>query len=431
MDLKYIEVLALDFCGILLELLSIFISCRIIAGKHKIFTGYKKIAVLSVFAVKAATIFMPIPIVNLSATVICTFIVAFFIYKITVIKIIFMEAVFMALMYVGDMITTMILMQIFDSSYSQTIEVSLYRITGVFISILTNDGLVIAASFVLRRKIRDLPPKYWLFTVMCPFLSYAVLFIIDLILMHSDIMNPLFLIIPIIIFLYLNYIVFDFFDTYSKNIEYRSMKIADEQSRENYKILEETENEVRILRHDLNNHINVMERLSEQQDMTELRKYIAEMKASVERTSSYIYTKNQALDSIINIKARKAENNGLKFSVKIEDNIDIKINPMDIVTVLGNALDNAIEANRLGGFVAVDIHENNSYLAFKITNSAKEPKQSAAGYETSKQDKKNHGFGMRSIKNTVKKYNGDIHTEYKNDIFYLDIFMENMSFVPK
>lgn len=424
-------ILILDFVGIIIELLLLYLACFIVSGEKNIFEGKKKIAVVATLLIKVSTIFMPIMQINVTATILCLFIIAVFVYNISAWKAIFMVATFMSLFNVSDLITTLIMTRIFADDYSQMAINPSYRITGVFLSNIINFGLIIIASFIFRKKVKDLPLRYWIFAFVCPVLSYGILLMIDTLMIHSNLSNPLYVIIPVIVFLYLNYIVFDFFETYSKSLEYESMKIADAQSRENYKILEESENEIRILRHDLKNHISVMDLLADREDINSLKEYISQMKVQTENASAYIYTKNQALDSIVNIKMRKAENHGIKFIAKVERDIEIKINPMDLATLIGNALDNAIEGNDCSkeAFIELDICENNDMLIISVINSANEPVKTDKGYKTSKKDIKNHGFGMKSMQKTIKKYDGDMCSEYSNGMFYLKIFVKNMSLV--
>ena len=423
----------LDFVGIIIELLLLYISCYIVSDKKNIFESKEKLAVAVTVIIKFLTIFMPIIQINITATILCIFIVAVFVYNINIRKALFIVVVFMALFNISDLITTIMMVNIFDDSYSQMTVNNVYRITGVFLSNIIGYVLIISASFIFRKKVKDLPLRYWMFAYACPMLSYCILLMIDSLLIKSNLSEPLYIIIPVVVFLYLNYIVFDFFETYSKGLEYESMKRAEEQSRENYKILEESEKEIRILRHDLKNHVEVINELAEKDDIPSLKKYISDMKKSTDKASAYIYTKNQALDSVINIKARKAQNNNIQFLAKVEKNLDIKINPMDLVALLGNALDNAIEGNNSdnGGFIDLEIRENNNILVISVINSANKPIKINEEYTTSKTDTKNHGFGLKSIQKTVKKYNGDIQTQYADGIFYLKIFMENMLFVGK
>lgn len=423
-------IMLLDFVGIVIELIMTCISCRIIGGRHDLFTRKSLLALTAAFVIKFVTIFNPVILINSSATVLSVFVIAFFVYEIPILKILLIESVFLSLFYAADFITAALMMRIFNDSYLQMTENPAYRITGVFLSITISYSMILAASFILRKKIKDLPLRYWVAVVLCPTLSYASLLMTDTILMHSDITNPIFIILPAIALIYINFILFDFFETYSKRIEYEGMKMVEEQNKENYKILEESETDLRILRHDLKNHMNIIDSLSSNGDIEEVRKYITSMKDSVE-SASYIYTKNQVLDSIINIKARKARNNNIHFTVKAEENMDIQINPMDMVTILSNALDNAIEGSHHinDAFIEVDVHENNGFIVMSVKNPADEPILSDGGYKTSKADDKNHGLGLKSMQKVIKKYNGDMRAEYTDGIFNLDIFVQNMPFV--
>ena len=110
------------------------------------------------------------------------------------------------------------------------------------------------------------------------------------------------------------------------------------------------------------------------------------------------------------------------------------IKPVDMCIILSNALDNAIEANQTiddpdGRYIKLKMYGNGSYTVISVTNPTdKIPvKSSGNSYITSKKDNENHGFGLKSIENTAKKYDGEMLTKCEDSVFTLVIKLNALS----
>ena len=102
---------------------------------------------------------------------------------------------------------------------------------------------------------------------------------------------------------------------------------------------------------------------------------------------------------------------------------------MDFCIVLFNLFDNAIEASgKVNGdrLIKLDIFQKKSYLVVRIQNTvdgnvlADNPE-----LKTTKKDNKNHGVGLNTIKDIVKRYNGIFETEEENNMFQVDVWLQN------
>ena len=93
----------------------------------------------------------------------------------------------------------------------------------------------------------------------------------------------------------------------------------------------------------------------------------------------------------------------------------------DMTVILGNLIDNALRAVSLvteNGFIDFVIHYSKGMLLIKISNPfCTYIKQEGGQIITSKPDKENHGYGLRSVNETVAKYNGTIEIETDENIF--------------
>lgn len=136
---------------------------------------------------------------------------------------------------------------------------------------------------------------------------------------------------------------------------------------------------------------------------------------------------NIVIDSMINYKLSIAEKKNIKLDVKVNIWIDIPVDNGDICVLLGNALDNAIEATMKveedRRFINLYIYCIKDTLVVTLINSYDKTVHNIDGKLLStKKDKENHGIGLLSIKKVVDKYNGTFLIE-ESETFCLKIIL--------
>jgi sensor histidine kinase regulating citrate/malate metabolism len=99
----------------------------------------------------------------------------------------------------------------------------------------------------------------------------------------------------------------------------------------------------------------------------------------------------------------------------------------DICNIFGNALDNAIESvlrinDKEKRLIHVTVSQLNDFVMIRIENYFEgELKQDGNEYVTTKDDSRNHGYGIKSIKYTADKYDGAVHINAENNWFDIKI----------
>ena len=137
---------------------------------------------------------------------------------------------------------------------------------------------------------------------------------------------------------------------------------------------------------------------------------------------------------IENIKFRaKRLDNGEWVSGDLVHSLDGKelefMQPMDISALFGNALDNAIESvkkisDRQKRLIHVSVARQKNFLRIKVENCYEGDLEFENGMpKTTKQDKRYHGYGMKSIRKIVEKYNGSVTVNAEDGWFELRILM--------
>lgn len=179
-----------------------------------------------------------------------------------------------------------------------------------------------------------------------------------------------------------------------------------------YNILEKQNEDLRIYVHDTKNHLNAIHNLNSNPEIDE---YLSKIISDLKNCSSVCHSGNHMLDVIINKYVTECEMKGLNFSFDVcITNLNYVKND-DLVTILSNSLDNAIEAAEasLNKTISIATDYINTYDVVTIANSCDTPpKTKGNDLVTTKRNKDIHGLGIKSIRKTLKQYGGDYQWEY-------------------
>lgn len=188
-----------------------------------------------------------------------------------------------------------------------------------------------------------------------------------------------------------------------------------------YKRFEKLNGDIRSFRHDYTNHMRSLISLLEMGQFEDAKEYVEKLvKTSPVQNFSY-QTGNFLADAILTDKNDLCgENAKIVFYGFIPDRLD----NTDLCVMLSNALDNAAEACRdLGGQSSIEVcaQERQGYFALTVRNPTSDVRTYSGIPETTKRDKLNHGFGLRNIEATVKKYDGQLCVKCENRVFELSL----------
>lgn len=179
---------------------------------------------------------------------------------------------------------------------------------------------------------------------------------------------------------------------------------------EYYQKKKEDEQYVRKIYHDLKNHLLLL-------DSESLH---SEVSNRLKKFENYYETGNDFLDIIISDKIQRASEKGIKIECDVNFAEGIFMDPLDISTIFGNLLDNAIEATE-------NLVENEKYIFCKVKKEHQLLVILIENYRTvllEKNTKKNsflHGFGLKNVQDAVRKYGGEYYIDKKNNMFRISI----------
>ncbi len=171
---------------------------------------------------------------------------------------------------------------------------------------------------------------------------------------------------------------------------------------------------VRRFKHDLVNHIGVVRELINEKKTDEAKEYIDTIWNIQDVFDLKIHTGDSFLDIIVNYYSYLAIKENIEFAVwgKLTERMPLEM--FDITTLMGNILQNAFEAAIKADVprIRVELVEHKEEIFVVVSNSvAKRVNTKADFFMTSKEDKENHGFGLKNIAATVEKYHGECYME--------------------
>lgn len=187
-------------------------------------------------------------------------------------------------------------------------------------------------------------------------------------------------------------------------IEMRN-EIVDEKNRELLNIY----NGNAQLYHDMKNHINVLSHMLETEKYKEAREYIEDL-SDLSASTQSSWTGNDIFDCIINVKRAVCVQEEIQLLVDA-DLIQAELNSVFLNAIFSNLMDNAVEACRLNEkdqrWIRVTIRQINEMIMIKIKNPYRnKAEENDEGLVTTKDNKPMHGWGMKSVQDTVKKMGG-------------------------
>lgn len=332
---------------------------------------------------------------------------------------------------------------------------------GVHILLLFNILKKIDKSFVEKNYRIQKTELYFLLTPGIIGLMFCVLLRIIMVTAENDIPEMLYdkypvllLIVPGILFFSLLSIVYSvklFQDMIALNREKSGKIIMEKQignMQEHILEMERINSGIRSMKHDMKNTLAVIMQLAGQerqpgqdQENVELKAYLSEISRSFDQLDYKFRTGNIVVDTLMNMKYHEA----VRLIPDIEINADallfpenLMIQSFDCGIIIGNALDNAIEACRelkaeqpqTVPFIRMTSYLKGKMLLLEVENSFNGKiviKKQSDFPVTDKPDKKAHGMGFLNMKRTAEKYHGAVDWSVNGKVFVLSVMMKNES----
>ena len=197
--------------------------------------------------------------------------------------------------------------------------------------------------------------------------------------------------------------------------EKRTLEQLLEKDKQQYELAKQNMERINIRYHD------IKKRRGMAMTVEEAQKFDEELK----KFRKLYYTGNEVVDITLSEKASLCADAGIQFICSVDGSRLDMIKPYQIYSLLGNAIDNAIESLRSVAdedkkVIRLDIFGRRNMSVIRVVNYlANEPKMENGMPVTTKLDKENHGFGLKSIKSIAEEYGGMIYISTENHEFTL------------
>lgn len=429
-----------DVIVLIIEIVSCYSFFDIFAIKRKRNKSQVVLSVLTLIVLSRLCIHFlkKYTIIKMLLMIVMIILAMWFLYEISFIKTLILVFFIESIITITDYIVIMILAKIYGDITTLGGASSLIGRLILILSRLILFAILIVISRISSKKrnnvTADMSNKEWIQFLIFPiFTICAVMLMVNSVMKsyHSDIV-PVYYIIAIGLIV-LNLVVFHLI---SEILEHsRKMKEAQilrQQSIgqvELYNSMRENYNIQRQRTHEYKNQILCMDMLMKKKDYSKLEDYIGNISDGLDAQLDMVDTNNDVVNAILNAKYYEAIKNDVLFVLKINDLSDIKVSDEDIVTILSNLLDNAIEAAKQCDVgkrtVKIKLLSEDDVLTIAVSNTYKtEPMLTEDGYiRTTKNNKEEHGWGIRNIVATLEKYDAEYIIDYKNGEFVFSIMM--------
>lgn len=348
-------------------------------------------------------------------------------YEGAIVKKVFLSAIFIVIVFISEILFLGTMTALDLGLPQEIVQQGIKRLVGMVGTKIIYFWIIVIGCRIFNKKFQDVPLKQWILIFMMPVLSTIILYIIFYSLLESSTGSGMIVYcIAVLGLMYINFAVFDFFETYQKQLKLSVLEQVIEVENTNYKLIEDSYSNMRKLKHDMANQIDVIYNLIEKSDRESAKEMLNRFSQNVKHLGTICYTSEPIIDSILNIKLQEACNLQIKVARRINVS-EFKLDKFELCRVLGNALDNAIEGCQRSKadnpHIYVSMQQFEDKIAVEISNSS--DNVDLNDIKTSKENKAAHGIGMKSIKMSVEKMNGHLSYCCKEGVFSLKMVLLN------
>lgn len=293
-------------------------------------------------------------------------------------------------------------------------------LTFIFLYVLTK---------VLKVEDQSIEKRFFIFSLLLPMTTFCLYSV----LLYSEQFKrmgkqyAILLVIVCILLLFCNAIIFYMYDYVFLLLREKQKKelvlLKANMEKHHYENIEIINERQAKYMHDITNYLKTIGILAQEEKNEEISAMLDSMEIHINSLSMEQYTNSKILNAILCEKKDDAEKKRIEFSIHVDPYIDFSfIDEIDLITIVGNILDNAIEAscNVMDRFIDISIvmAQKNHFFMIKVDNSYDGNVLIRNNKLISlKTDDNQHGFGLDNVKDVLKKYEGFMEYEMENDIF--------------
>ena len=375
------------------------------------------------FVIEFGIHFISIPLLNLVTFFLCCFFIPFICYNAKIKSCFFTALMLTIFMFVTEMFVA------YSSSLIFKIDLDAYEnnilllIIQPSLSKLLFFVVIFFTSKILNNKAENSSSnKFTIMLSVLPIISIIILHFLSYWSLNALDSSRFFAALALcaILLLFANLFVFYIYEMVQKtNFEITQLQLEKQRgeiSAEYYRLLSKEYENSRVLIHDIKNHLHYIESKTADGESKEVLNYIDSIREDFGLNERIRYSGNGLIDVIINRHANFCKANGVNFEVEACCSKLDFMNESDITSLLDNLLDNAVESavqSEEKKIVFSIYIRSDSFVVVSVINSCDSaPVINNGRLISSKRNPKAHGYGTKSIKRVVNKYNCDFKWAY-------------------
>lgn len=200
---------------------------------------------------------------------------------------------------------------------------------------------------------------------------------------------------------------------------------AEQQS---YEHLQQMTEQYKQYIHDMNGYLGTMRSLVEQSKSQDLMSIFHQIGAREEELRDQNYSSNYILDAMIRERVRRSKEKHILFTIDIKQGVYVDfIDTLDMISMFGNLLDNALEAAGKcdRGWVHMKLFMGNDhFMVLEVKNNFNHViRRQGNKYLTTKENESSHGYGLENVRELVEKYGGLLETEAQSKVFVATLML--------
>ncbi len=198
-----------------------------------------------------------------------------------------------------------------------------------------------------------------------------------------------------------------------------------------YNELYEQQESLKKFKHDSKNLYTALLAKLKTMPVEEAVTEIEDKMSIIYRDGANVNSGNPIMDAVINSKIHTASKSDTEIKALVKINAEINVDELELAVLIGNSIDNAIEAVQLlkdssQKIIKCNLIVVDGMISYNVTNHVIEDVD-VKNMTTTKRDKSNHGYGINSIRNIVKKYNGVLDIKCQDKLFTVSAMFDNIS----
>lgn len=372
-------------------------------------------------------------IINIFAFLIINYIITVLFFSATHIKA-FISSIFLSTALTASEFSTLAVLSIglnnsIDTYKSSEYVFILFIIISRFVFYIFTKLSEHIGIYLQGNKDKGIPSFLYIY----PFTAILILYVFWIVSTKHDLSRNISIAIAVASFAILVsvFLTFTFYSRTSKKINdlYKEQREAERIKTDTayYSILDKQNETLKMLTHDEKNHLLAIKSIADNPDVDA---YVDKIYGEIKENTLFGNTNNKYLDLLLNKYQSECETYGIDFDYSIKTANLLFMNSVDLISMMSNILDNAVEAAKQSSErkISLSINRNNNFDIINCTNSGDEkPNSSGEELITAKTEAGIHGYGFKSIKRTAKKYGGEVDWKYDNSarVFTITIVFSN------